>query len=72
MLDARYGGPIATLENNNHTPKRALVKIQVRLDEIPQLASMMTGNAVIQTKAQAWLPTVFERIAAIAIRESGF
>jgi hypothetical protein len=27
---------------------------------------------VIEGKAQAWLPSIIERIVAVAIRESGF
>jgi hypothetical protein len=29
-------------------------------------------NVKIERQAKAWLPTVFERIAALFVRESGF
>ncbi len=72
MLDAQHGGPIVTLPGDELTPKKGLVKIQVRLNAQPNLESMAVGNVVIQTEARAWLPTTFKHIAAIFIRESGF
>lgn len=72
MLDSTHGGPIATLPGSELTPKQSLVKIQVTLDEQPNLQSVAVGNVHISTQARALLPTMVKYIAAIFIRESGF
>ena len=72
MLNVQYGGPIATLEGSKDAPRLALYRVRVQFNAQPNLVKMAVGNASIDTKAKAWLPTAFERIAALFIRESGF
>ena len=72
MLDAQHGGAIATLPGDKLVPKQALVKVRVSFDAQPNLQRMAAGNVVIQTQARAWLPSAFERVAALFVRESGF
>lgn len=72
ILDAQHGGAIATLPGDKLTPKQTLVKVRISFDAQPYLQRMATGNVAIQTQARAWLPTIFERVAALLVRESGF
>ena len=72
MLDAQHGGTISTLTGDKGIPKQALVKVRVSFNDQPNLQRMAVGNVKIQTQARAWLPTAFERVAALLVRESGF
>jgi putative peptide zinc metalloprotease protein len=72
MLDAQHGGAIATLSGDKLVPKQAFMKVRVSFVTQPSLTSMTTGNVVIETQAKAWLPSLFERVAAAFVRESGF
>lgn len=72
-LDAKSGGDIVTLENEKNVPRNAIYRVRVKLDSPPPGSRQMkTGNVVISGEARAWLPTILERISAVAIRESGF
>ncbi len=72
-LDAKSGGDIVTLENEKNVPRNAIYRVRVKLDSPPpESRQMKTGNVVISGEARAWLPTILERISAVAIRESGF
>ncbi len=79
MLDATAGGPIATLRpaGEEHraverAPRDALYRVHIALDEAPRAHQMMLAKVVISGDGRAWLPTVLGRMAAVAIRESGF
>ena len=78
MLDANSGGPIATLRpageerRVEHAPRDALYRVRIALDETPRAQQMMLAKVVIAADGRAWLPTVLGRMAAVAIRESGF
>lgn len=74
ILNAVHGGQIATLPNSEGVPTKPFYKVRVVLNNInPQVMHhMLVGDVKIETEAKAWLPTVFERFAALFIRESGF
>lgn len=77
ILDAKAGGPLVTLAPNaddrrERVPKDAIYRVRIALDEIPESQSMMLARVSISAESQAWLPTVFSRMAAVAVRESGF
>ena len=78
MLDASAGGPIATLRPSaedrkpERAPREALYRVRIALDSAPAGQQMMLANAVISGEGHAWLTAMFSRIAAVAIRESGF
>ncbi len=78
MLDASAGGLIATLKPSledrkpERAPRDALYRVRITLDSAPVGQQMMLANAVISGEGHAWLPTIFSRIAAVFIRESGF
>ena len=78
MLDAKAGGPIATLvasseeRRQERVPKEAIYRIKIALDRKPPGLQMQLTNVVISGQARAWLPGILSRIAAVAIRESGF
>ena len=72
LLDAQNGGPLATLPGDKHVPIQALYRVRVTLNQQPDLASVTLAHAIIHTEAKAWLPTVFERVLAVLVRESGF
>lgn len=72
MLDAQYGGKIATLAGDKSIPAQAFYKVRVNFKQQPNLQKMALANVKIETAAKAWLPTVFERVAALLVRESGF
>jgi putative peptide zinc metalloprotease protein len=81
MLDAKSGGPIATLAPNaddrrERVPKDALYRVRITLDEAPFTQQinqqMMLAHVSIAGESRAWLPSVFSRMAAVLVRESGF
>ena len=78
MLDAKAGGPIATLatagddRRQERVPKNAIYRVKIALDGKPQVRQMQLTNVVISGEPRAWLPGVLNRVAAVAIRESGF
>jgi putative peptide zinc metalloprotease protein len=72
MLDAQYGGKIATLTGGKSIPAAGFYKVRVNFKQQPNLQKMGLANVNIETAAKAWLPTVFERVAALLVRESGF
>jgi putative peptide zinc metalloprotease protein len=78
MLDASTGGPIATLKPSaeerrpERAPRDALYRVRIRLDGAPPGQQMMLATVVISGEGHAWLPAIFSRVAAVAIRESGF
>ena len=77
ILDAKSGGPIVTLAPNaedrrERVPKDAIYRVRITLDEVPSAQQMMLANVSISGESRAWLPTVFSRMAAVAVRESGF
>jgi putative peptide zinc metalloprotease protein len=72
MLDAQFGGKIATLPGNKAIPTQGFYKVRIRFNQQPNLQRMAMANVKIETQAKAWLPTVFNRIAALFVRESGF
>jgi len=72
-LNAKSGGDIVTLDNEENVPRDAIYRVRVKLDSPPpESRQMKTGNVVISGEARAWLPTVLKRIGAVAVRESGF
>ena len=72
-LNAKSGGDIVTLENEENVPRDAIYRVRVKLDvPPPESRQMKTGNVVISGEAKAWLPTILKRIGAVAVRESGF
>ncbi len=78
MLDASTGGPIATLKPSaeerrpERAPKDAIYRVRITLDSAPPGQQMMLADVVISGEGHAWLPAMFSRVAAVAIRESGF
>lgn len=77
ILDAKSGGPIVTLVPNaedrrERVPKDAIYRVRITLDELPPHQQMMLSHVTISGESRAWLPTVFSRVAAVAVRESGF
>lgn len=72
MLDAQHGGKIATLPGDKLIPTQGYYKVRVSFETQPDLQKMTVANVKIETEAKAWLPTVFERVAALFVRESGF
>jgi putative peptide zinc metalloprotease protein len=72
MLDAQYGGKIATLNGKDSIPAQGYYKVRIDFKQQPNLQKMALANVNIETAAKAWLPTVFERLAALLVRESGF
>ncbi len=79
MLDAHTGGPIVTLsaapgdgQPGVRVPQDALYRVRVQLDSSPPLRQMAIGRVVIEGTQRAYLETVWEKIAAVFVRESGF
>lgn len=72
MLDAQHGGSIATLPGDKGIPTQGFYKVRVNFQQQPKLTKTALANVKIETQAKAWLPIVFERVAALFVRESGF
>ena len=72
ILDAQYGGNIATLQGDKSIPTQGFYKVRVQFSQQPALNKMALAHVQIETQAKAWLPTIFERVAALLVRESGF
>lgn len=78
MLDARAGGPLATVAATNDSqrqeraPKDAIYRVRIAVEGAPEGQQMMLASVVIAGEDRAWLPSILTRIAAVAVRESGF
>jgi putative peptide zinc metalloprotease protein len=78
MLDARVGGPLATVAANNDSqrqeraPKDAIYRVRIAVEGAPRMQQMMLASVVVAGEERAWLPSILTRIAAVAVRESGF
>ena len=78
MLDARAGGPLATVaspgdsQRQERSPKDAIYRVRIEVQGIPQGQQMMLASVVIAGQERAWLPSILTRIAAVVVRESGF
>ena len=80
MLDARVGGPLATValsapgdaQRQERAPKDAIYRVRIAVQGIPEGRQMMLSSVVIAGEKRAWLPSIVTRIAAVAVRESGF
>lgn len=74
MLNATYGGPIATLPGAEGVPTQPVYKVSISLNHAntSNMQHMVVGNVKIEAEAKALLPSFFERITAVLIRESGF
>jgi putative peptide zinc metalloprotease protein len=79
MLDAHTGGPIVTLsaapadgQSGARVPQDALYRVRLKLDAPAPLRQMAIGRVVIEGTQRAYLESVWERIATVIVRESGF
>jgi len=74
MLAARYGGPIATQTEGQSatTPVEALYRVRLRLSQPLPQAREARGHVSIEAEAQSVLLRTLKRLAAVAVRESGF
>ncbi len=78
MLDARSGGPLATVaatgdsQRQERAPKDAIYRVRIEVQGAPEGQQMMLSSVVIAGEERAWLPSILTRIAAVAVRESGF
>jgi putative peptide zinc metalloprotease protein len=78
MLDAKVGGPIATVaaggddRRQERAPKDAIYRVRIDVEGIPEGQQMMLSRVVIAGEERAWLPSILTRAAAVAVRESGF
>ena len=78
MLDAKVGGPIATVaaggddRRPERSPKDAIYRVRIEVQGVPEGQQMMLSRVVIAGEERAWLPSILTRIAAVAVRESGF
>ncbi|MES2501122.1 MAG: hypothetical protein V4545_00850 [Pseudomonadota bacterium] len=59
-------------ETQKYAPRDTLYRVRVALDAPPPQLQMETRDAIIEGERSAWLPSVFKRIAAVLVRESGF
>lgn len=73
MLDARHGGPIATQPGEKPgLPVDALYRVRLALQQPLAERSEARGQASIEGAPHSLIVAATRRIAAIAIRESGF
>jgi putative peptide zinc metalloprotease protein len=79
MLDARYGGTIATepaqgggARGQASVPTEALYRVRLALDHPPEDARETRGRANIEGARKSLLWDGVQRTAALLIRESGF
>ncbi len=74
MLAANHGGPITTFPGSEAAPAQAFYKVSIKLNPVETFdnKSMTLGRVQVATQAKAVLPALFERAAALFIRESGF
>lgn len=76
MLDAQFGGTIATLPvsgaHEKSVPIHAYYKVTIAFDEAPNLKKIAIADVKIETQAKAWIPSFADRVASLLVRESGF
>jgi putative peptide zinc metalloprotease protein len=71
-LDAQHGGPVQTFPGDKHIPVQSLYRVRLKLEAGVHFQQMRLGHVTVQTQARAWLPSIFSRVLAIILRESGF
>lgn len=73
LLSSRHGGNIAVLPDSaGLTPRDPLFRVRIDLDGSIDRYAVRRGSVLIDARAQSWLISAFETIAAVLIRESGF
>jgi putative peptide zinc metalloprotease protein len=73
LLDARYGGPIATLPGDKPgQPTTAWFRVRLELESPPDVARETRGRVHIDTAARSWAWDLLRSAAAVLVRESGF
>lgn len=81
MLEARFGGPLATVPGprlpgqtqlSDHVARDALFRVQIEVDGVP--AELMTSTVRVQIDgaSHSLLTRIGRSVAAVLIRESGF
>lgn len=73
LLSSQHGGPLAVLpETSGLTPREALYRVQVRLDQAPQGLQVLRGEAQVQGNPQSWLLEAIKPVLIVLIRELSF
>lgn len=73
LLSSRHGGSVAVLPDSaGLTPRDPLFRVRIDLDGSIDRYAVRRGSVLIDARAQSWLISAFETIAAVLIRESGF
>ncbi len=74
-LTSDHHGPIAVRRDENRRPEPVQAQYGARLrllDEVPTPSHPLRGVAVLQGRSESLLGTVWRRLAALGVRESGF
>lgn len=81
MLDARFGGPVATVPATSpvaaageasHVARDALFRVRIVVEGVPGNAHTSTVQVSIDGKAHSLLERFGRSVAAVLVRESGF
>ena len=73
MLDARFGGKIATQAHEKEAiPAYPVYRVRLQLQAPPPQLRELRGTAHIEGERSSWLGEVLQTTLAVLIRESGF
>ena len=74
-LTSDHHGPIAVRRDENRRPEPVQAQYGARLrllEDVPTPSHPLRGVAVLQGRSESLLGTVWRRMAALGVRESGF
>lgn len=73
LLSATHGGAIPVLQDaSGMTPRDALYRVRIALDQPPPLQQVLRGSASIESEARSWLLDAMKPVLIVLVRELGF
>jgi putative peptide zinc metalloprotease protein len=73
LLSSQHGGAIVTLPNTQQlTPRDALYRVRIELNEMPVELRMLRGAGVIEGQPESWLWNQLKPALIVLIRELSF
>lgn len=73
LLSDRHGGKLPVLQDSQGmTPRDALYRVRIHLDESPDMLAVRRGTAVIEATPRSWLIEGIKSLLVVMIREATF
>ena len=73
LLSSQHGGNIPVIPNEQGlTPRDALYRVRVALNEKPSALKILRGTGVIEGTPESWLVSALKPVLIILLRELSF